>query len=108
MADNAKFTDQGLVSEFHHTAHTDEIHHRLHQPNENLILERNKRLRNEPEAFRKNDYMTQVASIPLIMWEKAIRDGYQLNCKDREIADKELMRFLRSENGKKCLVMEKI
>jgi hypothetical protein len=107
MADNVEWTAQGLISEFHHTAHTDEIHHNIRQPNENLILERNHRLRLEPEAFAKNDYMQPLASIPIIIWEKAIRDGYDLNCPDQEIANKELMRFLRSPEGKKCLTTPK-
>lgn len=97
----------GLVSEYLHSPHTGEIAHRLHQPNADLILERNKRLRNEPEAFKKNEDLTQIASIPLLMWEKAIRDGYDLNCRDKEIANKELMRFLRSIEGRACLVTPK-
>jgi len=96
----------GLLSEYLGCDHTGEIAHRLHQPNASLILERNKKLRNEPEAFdrAKKDKMEQVASIPVIMWEKAIRDGYDLNCRDKEIADQELMRFLRSPEGRACLV----
>jgi hypothetical protein len=38
------------------------------------------------------------------MWEKAIRDGYQLNCKDKDIAEKEMHRYLQSPEGRTCLV----
>ena len=99
----------GLISEYLDCPHTGEVAHRLHQPNADLILERNKKLRNEPEAFDrvKKKSMEQVASIPLLMWEKAIRDGYDLNCPDKDIADKELMRYLRSYEGMACLVTNK-
>lgn len=101
-----QFTPEGIMSQFLYCDHTGEIAHRRTQPNEDLILEHNKRLRNEPEAFAKNDYFHQIASIPLIIWEKAIRDGYDLTCPDKEIADKELMRFLRSTEGRICMVRE--
>lgn len=100
--------DSGVLSTFHYQPHTDVLSHHRSQPNEDLILERNQSLRNEPEAFAKNDYMHQLASIPLIMWDNAIRDGYELNAPDNGIAEKELMRFLRSENGKICLVRDKM
>lgn len=96
----------GFLSEFHYQNHTDTLYHRLTQPNEDIILERNATLRKEPEAFAKNDYFHQIASIPLIMWDKAIRDGYQLNNSDSQIADRELMRFLRTDEGKFCMVRE--
>jgi hypothetical protein len=48
-----------------------------------------------------------VASIPFIMFEKAIRDGYDLNCPDSKIAGQEMNRFLKSEDGRLCLVQGK-
>ena len=105
--DNTVLDPNGLVSEFHSDAHDGTIHHRITQPNEALILERNKRLRNEPEAFKKNDFMAPLCTIPVSTWEWAKRNGYDLDCQDREIADKELFRFLKSPEGKACLMTEK-
>ena len=107
MSDDKRLTENGLLSEFHYQPHTEIVTHRVSQPNEDLILERNSELRKQPEAFASNDYMEQVASIPIVMWEQAIREGYQLNACDNQIADRELFRFLRSENGKKCMVTER-
>jgi hypothetical protein len=45
-----------------------------------------------------------LCSIPFIMYEKAIRDGYDLNNRDAEHRSKELFRYLKSEEGKKCLI----
>ena len=101
---NKVLTEHGILSEIAHQAHTNELFHRRTQPNEDIILERNQRLRNEPEAFAKNDYFHQLASIPIIMWEKAVRDGYELNSKNNEHATKELMRYLRSPEGRTCMV----
>ena len=98
--------ENGFVSEFHFQPHTEVLTHRLYQPNENLILDRNQRLRNEPEAFAKNEWIRPLCAVPLIMWEKAIRDGYDLNCPDKEIADKELFRYLRSPEGMTCMTTE--
>jgi hypothetical protein len=48
-----------------------------------------------------------VASIPFIMFEKALRDGYDLNSPDSQIAGQEMNRFLKSPEGKMCLVQGK-
>lgn len=86
------------------------VFHKRTQPSENLILTQNQELRKNPGVI--NDLGKQsghvwgrwVAQIPMIVWEKAIRDGYGLNCTDKDIARKEVARFLRSEEGKKCLI----
>lgn len=101
---NKILTEHGIVSEIGYQAHTDQIYHRRTQPNEQLILERNHELRKQPEAFAKNEHFHQLASIPIIMWEKAIRDGYELNAKNNDHANRELMRFLRSPDGRLCMV----
>ena len=79
------------------------------QPTEDLILERNKDLRNNPGILQDlkadgESYGRLLCSIPLIMFTKAIKDGYQLRCPDADIRSKELNRFLRSPEGKLCLV----
>jgi hypothetical protein len=45
-----------------------------------------------------------LASIPMIMYEKAIRDGFDLNNKDPDIAGREMHRYLQTPEGKACLV----
>jgi hypothetical protein len=90
------------------------MHHRTSQPTEDLILARNADLRNNPGVIQDlgaqsgDTWGRQVASIPEIVFWKAIRDGYQMTAKDSEFAEKELFRFLRSEEGKKCLVGNRI
>jgi hypothetical protein len=88
----------------------DDMVHKTTQPSEDLILEQNSELRKNEDAIKNlqdedgETWGRQVASIPLIMWEKAKRDGYDLSSRDSATATKELWRFLRSEEGKKCLV----
>ena len=103
--------DGVIKSKFHYDNHDDTITHETSQPTENLILDRNAELRKSPGAIRdlgKNSeggtWGRQVASIPFIMYEKAIRDGYQLNSKDKDHAGKEMHRYLASEEGRTCLV----
>jgi hypothetical protein len=88
----------------------DEMVHRASQPTEDLILERNNELRKNEGALNDlhdhdgETWGRQVASIPFIIWYKAIKDGFDLNNPKSEVANKELHRFLQSEDGKKCLV----
>jgi len=98
-------------SEFKIDAHDETVHHVLSQPSENLILEQNAELRKNPGLIRDlgskdegGSWGRQVASVPLILYYKAIRDGFQLNAPDSEIAGREMARFLQTEIGKTCLV----
>ena len=100
-----------IKSEFHYQEHTGLLTHVTSQPTEKLILERNNELRKNEGAIHDlgsqgegGSWGRQVASIPIILYQKAIRDGYQLNSKDTEFAGKETMRFLASDEGKTCLV----
>jgi len=100
-----------IKSEVLYQNHTDEIIHKTSQPTEGLILDRNSELRKSKGAIRDlgagqegGTWGRQVASIPFIIFEKAIRDGYQLNAKDQALAGLEMNRFLQSDDGKKCLV----
>jgi len=99
--------DQVIKSEFHYQNHTDTLTHVRTQPTEKLILERNAELRKD-NALSDLSFGRQVASIPFIMYEKAIRDGYDLTNPDSEIAGKAMMRYLQSEEGKMCLVRDKL
>ena len=98
-------------SEFFHDAHDDVLHHRLTQPSEDLILENNAELRKNPGIIRDlgaqsegGSWGRQVASIPQIIFYRAIKQGFQLNAKDSELAGREMHRFLQTDEGKKCLV----
>lgn len=82
------------------------LYHERTQPTERLILERNAELRKD-NALRDLSFGRQVASIPFIMWEEAIRNGYDLANPDGEIAGREIHRYLQSEKGKLCLVRNK-
>jgi hypothetical protein len=101
--------DEVFNSRLVYQDHEDKLYHEVTQPTENLILERNKELRNNPGVLRDlgegdNTFGRQVASIPLVMYEKAIRDGYDLNNRDAQIATREMMRYLQSSEGQLCLV----
>lgn len=107
--------DEVIRSRVHYQEHTDTITHVTDQPTENLILSRNQKLRNNPGAMRDlgegsegGTWGRAVANIPFIMLEKAKRDGYKLDAPDKETRSKELFRFLNSEEGKKCLIREKL
>lgn len=105
--------DQVIRSELHYQDHTGVLTHKTTQPTENLILARNAELRKSPGALYDlgeqagETYGRMVATIPLIMWEKALRDGYDLNSRDRHTAETEMVRFFASNDGKLCLVQGK-
>ena len=100
--------DEVFKSELVYQPHEDKLYRKLTQPTEGVILSRNAELRKNPGALNDLSFGRQVASIPFNIYEKAIRDGYQLNCSDAEIRQKEMFRFLNSETGKTCLIREKL
>ncbi len=98
-------------SKLYYQDHEDKLYHEVTQPTEDLILERNADLRKNVGAIRDLGAMSeggtwgrQVASIPFIIYEEAIRNGFALNHKDSSIAGKEMHRFLQTEKGRMCLV----
>lgn len=100
-----------IKSEIFYQEHTGELVHKTSQPTENIILDRNAELRKNTGSIKDlgagqegGSWGRQVASIPFIVYEKAIRDGFSLNSKDQKFAGLEMNRFLQSEEGKKCLV----
>jgi hypothetical protein len=97
--------DGVIKSEF--LTHIYEICHKQTQPSESLILARNAELRKNNGALRDLAWGRMVASIPMNMFEKAIRDGYKLNHLDGKEAAKEMTRYLQSVEGKMCLVQGK-
>ena len=103
--------DEVLKSDLHYQEHTGVLTHKLTQPTEDLILQRNAELRNNSGVIQDlgaqskgGAWGRQVASIPFIIFEQAKRDGYDLSCKDQEIAGREMNRFLHSPEGRACLV----
>lgn len=102
-----------IKSEIFYQPHTETLTHKTTQPTEDLILARNAELRKNPGAIKDlgsqsgGTFGRQVASIPFIMFEKAIRDGYDLNNRDGKIAGLEMTRYLQSTEGKMCLVQGK-
>ena len=105
--------DSVIKSEIHYQEHTNTITHKTSQPTEKLILERNAELRKNPGVMHdlgaqsRGSFGRMVASIPIIMYEKAIRDGYDLNNKDTKFARLEMTRYLKSPEGRMCLVQGK-
>jgi len=90
----------------------DHIVHKLTQPSEDAILERNKRLRQNTGVINElkdegETWGRMLCSIPMIIWDKATKDGFDLNNKDSSIANKELYRFLATDIGKACLVEDR-
>jgi len=105
--------DEVIRSDIHYQEHTGVLTHKTTQPTEDLILNRNAELRKNPGVIRDlgaqgkdGTWGRAVASIPFILYEKAIRDGFELNTGDAEHRSKELFRYLRSEDGKKCIINE--
>lgn len=93
--------------------HGTELAHKLTQPTEDIILERNKRLRNNPGAIndlgKGNEGGTWgrwVASIPELNYYAAIKAGYELNAKDPKRRQAEMTRFLATPIGRACLIQE--
>lgn len=103
--------DEVFKSELHYQEHTGELTHKLTQPTEQLILDRNAELRRNEGAMHDlgaqdggGSWGRQLASIPMVIYEQAKRDGYDLQNKDAKVAEKELYRFLSTPMGKACLV----
>lgn len=103
--------DEVFKSDVHYQDHTDVLTHKVTQPSEQIILNRNRRLRDNPGVIQDlgaqsegGAWGRQVASIPMIVYDKALRDNFDLNCPDKDIAGREMNRFLQTPEGKACLV----
>lgn len=103
--------DSVIKSEVHYQEHDGVLTHKTSQPTEGIILDRNAELRKNAGAIRDlgkgsegGTWGRQVASIPFITYEKAIRDGFQLNSKDKDHAGREMHRFLSTPEGQMCKV----
>ena len=105
--------DEVIRSDIHYQEHTGVLTHKTTQPTEDLILERNSELRKNPGVIKDlgaqspgGTWGRGVASIPFIMYDKALRDGFELNSGDGKNRSRELFRYLKTEAGKKCLIQE--
>lgn len=103
--------DEVFRSEVHYQEHTGVLTHKVTQPSEDLILTRNAELRKNPGVIRDlgaqskdGTWGRMLASIPFNMYEAAIRAGYALDSKDGKHRSNEVFRYLKSEEGQKCLV----
>ena len=103
--------DDVFKSDFHYQEHTGELTHVLTQPTEDLILDRNRELRKNKNVIRDlgqgqegGTWGRQVATIPMNVFEAALRDGFEFNSKNATHAAQEMNRFLQTPMGKSCLV----
>lgn len=103
--------DPVIRSNLHYQDHTGVLTHETTQPTEDLILQRNAELRKNPGVIQDlgaqsdgGSFGRQVASIPIITYDKALRNGFEFNKGDAQHRRNEIFRFLQTEDGKKCIV----
>jgi len=86
--------------------------HKQTQPSEDIILSRNAELRKNPGSIQDlgaqsgESWGRQIASIPEIMYNRAIRTGFELNHTNQQHAAAEMRRFLATSEGQKCLIRD--
>lgn len=103
-------SDGVFTSKFHYQEHDGQLTRVLDQPGRDVILARNAELRKNPGAIidlgkqSGGTFGRQIASIPMITFYEAIAAGYDLMSVDKETSEREMNRFLRSPEGKACLV----
>lgn len=103
-------SDGVFTSKFHYQEHDGQLTRVLDQPGRDVILARNAELRKNPGAIidlgkqSGGTFGRQIASIPMITFYEAIAAGYDLLNVDKDISAREMNRFLRSPEGKACLV----
>ena len=103
--------DSVIKSEIHYQEHDGVLTHKTSQPTQGIILDRAAELRKNPGAIRDlgagsegGTWGRQVASIPFIDYEAALRAGFQLNSRDKKHAEKEMHKFLLTPEGRACVV----
>ncbi len=98
--------DEVFKTEFKYDG--EKLHRKLTQPTEELILERNKQLRNNQEVQRDLTFGRQVASIPFNDYEALKRKYPELAKGDSQQRQKTLLRILNSSEGKKYLIRDRV
>jgi len=103
-----------IKQELHYQEHTGVLTSAQTQPTEDLILGRNAELRKNPGVLKDlgqgsegGTWGRQIASIPMIVFDAAIRQGFDLNNTDAKYGAREMQRFLATPTGKTCLVRGK-
>lgn len=81
--------------------HEEKMYHQTTQPTEKMILHRNAELRKNEGALKKNLSMHYMAEIPMVMVEKARRDGYEI-LKNQD----DMRKWLATDDGRLCLVTD--
>ena len=107
--------DAVIRSKYSFQPHTEVMTHELTQPTEDLILARNHELRKNPGAIQDlgaqmgkgEEYGRQMATIPEIMYYKALQDGFDFYSKDKHHAASEMQRFLATKDGQLCLIRDR-
>jgi hypothetical protein len=105
--------DEVIKSRVEYQPHEDRLYVEKSQPTRNAILERNAELRKNPGVIQDlgaqsgSTWGRQVASIPMIDYYNALRDGFDLNNSDKTVRNRELNRFLQTDIGRACLVQGK-
>jgi hypothetical protein len=107
----ASMLDPVIQQGFHYQGHTDVLTAVTKQRTEAIILDRNAELRKNKGAINDlgkgsagGTWGRQLATIPEIMFYRAIRLGYDLMSKDPQHAASEMQRFLATNEGRTCLV----
>jgi|PlaIllAssembly_1097288.scaffolds.fasta_scaffold502904_2 hypothetical protein len=85
--------------------HEGRIYRELTQPNEDVILEDNKRLRNLQQ--RKLDWGRWVGRFSASAWEMLSRKYPELRSGDKRTREKKVLEILRSPEGAPFLVVDK-
>ena len=108
--------DMVIQSKYVYQPHTETLTHAMTQPSEDIILARNAELRKNPgsvqdlgsqKAGAGGTWGRYLAEIPELMLYKAVhQDGFDIHSKDKEFGQRELMRFLATSEGQKCIVMD--
>jgi hypothetical protein len=103
--------DSVIRSKIHYQEHDGQLTHETSQPTEGIILDRNAELRKNAGSLRDlgagqegGAWGRQVATIPFITYDWALRNNFDLNSTDKAHAGLEMNRFLSTPEGKACLV----
>ncbi len=106
MAKAFQTGDEVFKADWYYQPHEDRLYRNLTQPTEDLILNRNKELRKNPDAVDRDkmEGFRWAASVPMAVWENAKKEGYELDCPDKAKRERERARFFATPIGKACLI----
>lgn len=96
MMFDADVMDDVLLTKFRYCAHEQKLYRQFSQPDRALILERNKRLRNNPDALNDLSFGQQALSIPVVDYEELKVKYPVLEYGDAEQRNAFYKRFIKS------------